>query len=342
MLQYAAGFDGLPHFCAHNLAIGKIAPPRRISLANARHIKYNIDVKKIYKEKKMIANLLADQIDWQGLWNTVLNWITSTGIKLVIAVILLILTFKLVNVFTKKLYKRLHKKGVDETLSRVGTQSLRIVFKGLILVCLVGYVGIETASITAVIATLGLGISMAVQGTLANFAGGVIIIIMRPFKIGDYITSNGESGTVEDIKLFYTFIVTPDNKSICIPNGNLANNVIVNASAKSTRRCDVVVSAAYGSDVAQVKQIIRDVCAANEMIFTDPAPFAELSNMGESSLDFTVRVWCNRADYWTVHFYLLDAIKKAFDENGIEIPFNQLDVHLKQPDLQETPETEKD
>jgi small conductance mechanosensitive channel len=254
---------------------------------------------------------------------------TSTGIKLVIAIVLLIITFKIVNVFTKRMYKRMQKKNVDETIARVGTQSLRIALKVLILVCLVGYVGIETASISAVIASLGVGISLAVQGTLSNFAGGVIIIVMRPFKIGDFITSSGESGTVEDIKLFYTHIVTTDNRAVVIPNGTLANNVIVNASAKDTRRVDLVVSAAYGSDVALVKKVIKEVCASNELIFKDPAPFVELSCMGESSLDFTVRAWCNRPDYWTVNFFLLDSIKKAFDENGIEIPFNQLDVNLK-------------
>jgi small conductance mechanosensitive channel len=158
---------------------------------------------------------------------------------------------------------------------------------------------------------------------------------MRPFKIGDFITSNGESGTVEDIKLFYTHIVTTDNRAVVIPNGTLANNVIVNASAKDTRRCDITVSAAYGSDIDKVKEVISQVCAENELIFKDPAPFVMLSNMGESSLDFVVRAWCNRADYWTVNFYLLDAIKKAFDKNGIEIPFNQLDVTIKNK-----PETE--
>jgi small conductance mechanosensitive channel len=241
----------------------------------------------------------------------------------------MIVTFKIVNVVTKRLYKRLEKKHVDETIARVGSQSLRIALKLIILVCLVGYVGIETASISAVIASLGVGISLAVQGTLSNFAGGVIIIVMRPFKIGDFITSSGESGTVEDIKLFYTHIVTVDNRAVVIPNGTLANNVIVNASAKDTRRCDVTASVAYGTDIDKVKEIIKNVCAQNELIFKDPAPFIELSAMGSSSLDFTVRVWCNRPDYWTVNFYLITNIKKAFDENGIEIPFNQLDVNLK-------------
>jgi small conductance mechanosensitive channel len=271
----------------------------------------------------------SSSFSWKDVLDVVVNWMTSTGIKLVIAIVLMIITFKIVNVCTKRLYKRLQKKNADATLSRVGTQILRISLKVIILVCLVGYVGIETASISAVIASLGVGISLAVQGTLSNFAGGVIIIVMRPFKIGDFITSNGESGTVEDIKLFYTHIVTVDNKAVVIPNGTLANNVIVNASAKDTRRCDVTISVAYGSDVDKVKEIIKGVCAKNELIFKDPAPFVELGEMASSSLNFYVRTWCNRGDYWTVNFYLLDNIKKALEAEGIQIPFNQLDVTIK-------------
>ena len=284
----------------------------------------------------MFFNLLAEEgaaeasksVDWSAVWAAIVNWMTSTGIRIVIAIVLLIISFAVINGVTKRIYKRLHKKGADETLSRVGTQVVRLVLKVLVLVCLIGYLGIETASISAVIASIGIGISLAVQGTLANFAGGVIIIVMRPFKIGDYITSNGEEGTVEDIKLFYTHIVTNDNKAVVIPNGALANNVIVNASAKDTRRVDLLMQVAYGSDVALVKELIRKVCGENELVFKDPAPFVELSNMNESSLDFTVRVWCNRPDYWTVNFALIENIKKALDENGIEIPFRQLDVHV--------------
>lgn len=274
----------------------------------------------------MSTNLL---VTWTEILDTVVNWMTSSGIKIVIAVLLLVVSFIIINAVTKSIYKRLQKRKADVTLSRVGTNALRIMLKILVLVCLIGYLGIETASISAVIASIGVGISLAVQGTLSNFAGGVIIIIMRPFKIGDYITSNGVEGTVEDIKLFYTHIVTNDNKAVVIPNGALANNVIVNASAKDTRRVDLLMQVAYGSDVTLVKELIKKVCAENELVFKEPAPFVEFSNMNESSLDFTVRVWCNRPDYWTVNYALIENTKKAFDENGIEVPFKQVDVHIK-------------
>lgn len=276
----------------------------------------------------MLYNLLEGTVDWNAVWNTILDWLTHTGIKIVIALLILLISFAIINGVTKRIYKRLQKKNADLTLSRVGTSTARIILKVLVLVCLIGYVGIETASISAVIASIGVGISLAVQGTLSNFAGGIIIIVMRPFKIGDKITSNGQEGIVEDIKLFYTHIVTADNRAVVIPNGSLANNVIVNSTVKDTRRVDLLIQVAYGSDVDKVKEIIKNVCAANELAFKDPAAFVELANMNESSLDFTVRVWCNNADYWTVNFALIDAIKKALDENGIEIPFKQLDVHF--------------
>lgn len=260
--------------------------------------------------------------------STTLGHITLIVLKVVIALIIMAICFAIINRVCKSLYKHLQKKHADETLSRVGTSTARIALKVLVLVCLIGFVGIETASISALIASLGVGISLAVQGTLSNFAGGVIIIVMRPFRIGDYIVSNGQEGTVEDIKLFYTTLVTTDNRVVSVPNGTLANNVIVNNSGKDTRRVDMVIQVAYGSDVDKVKQIIKEVCAANELVFKDPAPFVELSTMNESSLDFTVKTWCNRPDYWTVYYALTDSIKKQLDANGIEIPFRQLDVHI--------------
>ncbi len=253
----------------------------------------------------------------------------TTGVKLLIGLIGLFVIFKIVNILTKKLYKRLQKKQADETLSRVGTQALRLVLKGITLVCFVGYIGIETASISALIASAGVALGLALQGSLSNFAGGIIIIVMRPFRIGDKITTNGESGTVEDIHMFYTVLVTPDNKVIHVPNGSLANNVIVNTSIKDTRRVEVVMSIAYDADLDRATQVINEVCVKNALIFNDPEPFVGIREYSSSSVDLNIRVWCKNADYWTITNYLLVEIKKAFDENGIEIPFNQLEVAIK-------------
>ncbi len=284
----------------------------------------------------MFFNLLAGDRPWYEDFldtSTTLGRITMVAIKVIIAIVILLIAFAIINKVCKVIYNRLEKKHADATLSKVGTSTARIALKLLVVVCLVGFVGIETASISALIAALGVGFSMALQGTLSNFAGGVIIIVMRPFKLGDYIVTNGQEGTVEDIKLFYTTLVTPDNREISVPNGTLANNVIVNNSAKDTRRVDLVVQVAYGSDVDAVKQIISQVCLENQLVFKNPAPFIELAEMNESSLDFTVRSWCNSGDYWTVKFALIDNVKKALDANGIEIPFKQIDVHINPEQL---------
>lgn len=279
----------------------------------------------------MFFNLLTEEKQWYEDFldtSTTLGRIALIAIKVVIALVILFISFKIINKICKSLYKRLTQKNADATLSKVGTSTARIALKALVTVCLVGFVGIETASISALIAAIGVGVSMALQGTLSNFAGGIIIILMRPFKLGDYIVTNGQEGTVEDIKLFYTTLVTSDNRVISVPNGTLANNVIVNNSAKDTRRVDLKIQVAYGSDVDEVKKIIKQVCGENELVFKTPAPFTELAEINESSLDFTVRTWCNRSDYWTVKFALIDNIKKALDASGIEIPYKQIDVHL--------------
>lgn len=267
-------------------------------------------------------------IDWQKVLDTVVEWCTTTGIRILIALVIMFISFKIINFFTKRLFKKLTKKNADATLSKVLVQTGRIALKILVVVALIAYVGIETASVTAIIGTLGVGISLAVQGTLSNFAGGVIIVIMRPFKLGDFITSNSQSGTVEDIKLFYTTIVTPDNKVIYIPNGSLANNVIVNASVKDDRRLDIKVSVAYKTDLDLAKKVLLDTCMECDLVYNSPAPFAEIGEYADSSVEIFVRVWVRRQDYWTVNWYLLKEFKKAMDLNNIEIPFNQLDVTI--------------
>ena len=268
-------------------------------------------------------------ITWQDILNKVIDWATNTGIKIIIALVVWFISFKLINFFFKRIARRLAKRNADATLSKVLVNLFKIILKVLVLICLVGYLGIETASLSAVVLAAGAGISLALQGTLSNFAGGVIIIVMRPFKLGDFITASGESGTVEDIKLFYTYITTTDNRVVMIPNGTLANNVIVNASAKDIRRVDIQMSIAYSADAEKAKALAKAVCSANEKVFASPTPFAEVGEYGASSVEIFIRCWCKREDYWNVKFYMLSEIKKTFDENGIEIPFNQLDINFR-------------
>lgn len=272
----------------------------------------------------------AVSIDWNALLNSIVEWCMTTGLKLIIGFIVLIISFKITNFIFRRIFKHFSKRKHDETILKVITSSGRILVKVLLVVAYVGVIGIETASISAVIASLGVGISLAVQGTLSNFAGGVIIIIMRPFRIGDFITSSGESGTVEDIKLFYTHVITTDNRTIFIPNGTLANNVIVNASMKDTRRVDLTYSVSYDTNTKEAKQVILDVINKHmDQILVEPAPFVTVSDMGDSGIEMTSRVWVKASDYWNVKFTLIEEVKNAMDEAGIEVPYTQLDVNIR-------------
>ena len=281
-------------------------------------------------EEETAQTVTSEGINWKAVLDIVVKWATTTGLKILISIVILIVSFKIINVVCKKIIKKLEKRKADYTLSRVLTNTVRIALKILIILALIGYVGIETASISAIIASLGVGISLAVQGTLSNFVGGVIIVIMRPFKLGDFITSNGQSGTVEDIKLFYTQIVTPDNKVIYIPNGQCANNVIVNVSVKDQRRVDIIMSVSYDSDIDLVKQVSRKVLDECELVLKSPECLVEVGNYADSSIEIYVRGWCNRADYWKTYYRLMYDLKVAYDEYHIQIPYNQIDVHIDQ------------
>ena len=270
------------------------------------------------------------KIDWQTLLDNIINWCMTTVIKLLNASIVMIILFKITNIITKRIYKKLKSKNFDETLLRISLQTSRFIIKGLIILCFIGYVGIETASITAVISSCGIALGLALQGALSNVAGGIIIILMRPFRIGDYIFTNGESGTVEDIHMFYTTLVTPDNRVVHVPNGNLANNVIVNNSAKDKRRLDIVMPITKNSDLEKAKQIFYEICSTNDLIDKTPAPMVVINAYTSYSVELSMRAWVNTDDYWPIRFKLLEQIKKLFEENGIEIAFNQVDVTIKQ------------
>ena len=268
-------------------------------------------------------------IDWNTLISTFVQWCITTGLRLIIGLLLLTITFKIVNSITKKISLKLKAKDADETISKVIVSTIRIVAKTLLLLSFIGFIGIETASITAAIASVGLALGLALQGALSNVAGGIIIIFTRPFRLGDFITSNGESGTVENIKLFYTEIVTPDNKVVHIPNGTLANNVIVNVTAKDIRRVDMVFSVSYDTDLELAKRCLLDLVRNHEKVLTDKEPFVSVKEHANSSINFTVRCWCNKDDYWDIYWYMMSQVPVAFAKNNIEIPYNKLDVHIK-------------
>ena len=266
----------------------------------------------------------------ESIVETVVKWLATEGVKLLIGVIVLLFAFWIINAISKGFKKRMEKKNRDKTITSVVYNIIRKGGKLLVFLGFLGYVGIDTAGIGTIIASLGVGVSLAVQGSLSNLAGGLIILVMRPFKIGDFITAQGEAGTVEEIKIFYTYIVTADNRVVMIPNGALANGNIINNSIKELRRVDLKFSISYDEDFEKAKKAIYEVIESNEKIVTDPQPLVRVISHGESAIDIVTRVWTKNADYWAVYFDMMEAIKTKFDSANIEIPYNQLDVHVKQ------------
>ena len=276
-------------------------------------------------------------MDWQQVWQTVQNWLTTTGIRVVISIVIMIVSFSIINWLSKKIAKRADKKvennkKIDKTIYRTLSYVTKVGLKVLVVIALIGYVGIDTSAITALLASLGVGVGLAINGTLSNFAGGILILITRPFKDDDYIDACGYSGTVEDIRICHTKLRTTDNKVIYLPNGKLSTSEIVNYSEKDLRRVDLTFSISYSDDFEKAKKVIEDVWNQNELILKAPAPSVRVSAQSASSIDLTAKVWCKNEDYWTVDFDMLEQVKTAFDQNGIQIPFNQLDVHIKNQD----------
>lgn len=260
----------------------------------------------------------------------VIDTITTNSMKLIIGLLVLLIGFKIIKKIVNNFVLFLEKREIDITLIRfleslIGT-GLKVL---LALTILVGYWGIELTGLTAILTSAGVAIGLALQGSLSNFAGGFIILLIRPFKVGDYIETGIYDGTVEQIGLFYTQLTTIDNKLILIPNGTLSNGSLINYSAKENRRVDMTFSVGYENDVTKVKNVLIDIINKNKLILDDPEKFVGISAHGPSSVDFMIKVWCKTEDYWTIHFDLLEQVKIRFDEENISIPYPQMDVHFK-------------
>ncbi len=268
-------------------------------------------------------------MDWNKLVDSLVNWATTSGLRILIALIILFVTFKIINAIGRKIERTGQKRNADKTIMKTLAYIFRLGCKVIVAICLVGYVGVNTSGLTALITSLGVCVGLAVNGTLSNLAGGVMIILTRPFKLDDYIEAQGKAGTVVDIRITNTKLLTPDNKVIYIPNGALSTGDIVNYSEKDTRRVVLTFSIGYADDSEKAKQIIRELCDTHDLVLKDPAPFVRMGEHAASSINITTRVWVKSADYWTVYFDLLEQVKAEFDKQGIEIPFEQVDVHIK-------------
>ena len=250
------------------------------------------------------------------------------GQKLVLVLITLIVGFWIINVLTKNLLKLLEKQDVDPSLTSFLKSLLSTLLKAMLLISVAGMMGIEMTSFIAILGAAGLAVGMALSGTLQNFAGGVMLLLFKPFKVGDVIDAQGYIGSVNQIQIFNTILKTPDNKTIIIPNGGLSTGSMTNFSTEEKRRVDWTVGIGYGDDVDKAKSVIRDLLNADSRILQDPEPFIAVSELADSSVNFTVRVWVNSSDYWGVFFDFNENVYKTFGKEGLNIPFPQMDVHV--------------
>ena len=261
--------------------------------------------------------------------SSLFSWLLNTGIKVLISIIILAISFRIVTVIARKIEKNGNKDNYDKTVMRTLAYVFNVGAKIVIAVCLVGYIGIDTGGITALIASLGVGIGLAVNGALSNLAGGVLILLTRPFRIDDFIEAQGESGTVEDIHMICTKLRTPDNKVVYLPNGALANGNITNYSEKKTRRVDFDFLISYEDDFGKARDAVTEILTSHSLSLKEPEPVVRVAEYGESGVRITARVWVKSEDYWTVHFDLMENIKKSLNNNGITIPYNQLEIRIK-------------
>ena len=250
-------------------------------------------------------------------------------LRIVAALVILIIAGKLIKHFTKRFKESKFFAKLDPGLAGFAVSAVKIALYLLVILALLWVLGIETASVLALFTAGGVAISLAFQGAVSNLAGGVMILLFRPFRAGDFIEASGVTGTVKEINVLYTVLITPDNKRVTVPNGTLTNAVITDYSAEDTRRVDITVTAAYDTDIEKVKSLLLDKANAHALVLKDPAPAAVFTAQGASALEFQLRAWTKTEDYWTVFFDLNETLKNSFDEKGIEIPYPQLDVHMK-------------
>lgn len=263
-------------------------------------------------------------------WNAIVQNVINAGIKVLISLVIVFFSFKLINLIMRKIELKLkRKKELDKTVFSTLIYMSRIGLKVIVVVCIIGYLGIDTSGITALIASLGVGVGLAVNGALSNLAGGVLLLITRPFKVDDYIEAEGVSGTVEDIRITFTRLRTPDNKVVYIPNGQLSSETIVNYSEKPTRRLDLTFSVPYGADLSTALGVIRRVVTDNPLTLPVPVPNVRVSNYADSAIEIIARPWVRSEDYWQLKFEILETAVAELKKAGIEIPYKQLDVHVK-------------
>ena len=264
----------------------------------------------------------------QDIMKKVLETVSDYGLKFVGGLAVLIIGLIVIRAINKSVKKIVENRDINPTLAPFIKGMINILLKVLLIISVMGMMGIEMLSFTALIGAIGLAIGMSLSGTLQNFAGGVLILILKPYKPGDYIEAQGYAGTVSQIQIFNTVLKTPDNKVIIIPNGGLSTGSLINYTEQKERRVDWTFGIAYGDSAEKAKKVLQALCDQDERILKDPAVFIGLKELGNSSVNFVVRAWVKTEDYWNVFFDMNEKVYNAFEKEGLTIPFPQMDVHV--------------
>ncbi len=256
------------------------------------------------------------------------------GGKLLAGLATLVIGLYIVKLVIGIIKRMFEKSGVDPSLRSFLTSLISILLKVMVYITALGMLGVEMTSFVAILGAAGLAVGLALSGTLQNFAGGVMILLFKPYKVGDFIEAQGYMGTVKEIQIFITILTTPDNKTVLIPNGPLATDSLINFSTQATRRVDWTFGISYGDDVDKAYEVLKRLIEEDERILKDPEPFMALHTLADSSVNIVVRVWAATGDYWPVHFRMNEQVYKQFPQNGLSFPFPQMDVHLQREDGQ--------
>ena len=287
--------------------------------------------KMISIDPKSPQEIVSQSISW---FDSATNWLTTNGLSFCVSLLgalaFLFIGFWVSKLIVKALRKMMVRKNSDPGLISFVSSLANIALKIMIIISVMGMVGIQMTSFIAVLGAAGIAVGMALQGTLSNFASGVMILIFKPYKVDDYIEANGVAGVVKEIQIFNTIITTVDNKTIIVPNGSLATNTLTNYSKQPIRRVDWTVGVSYGTDFNVAKESIMRILNADSRVLKDPEIFVSITSLSDSSVDIVVRVWVNSPDYWGVYFDFYNTVYAKFNEEGISFPFPQMDVHIKE------------
>jgi small conductance mechanosensitive channel len=259
--------------------------------------------------------------------------LVTYGLNVIAALAIFVVGRWVAGGISRLVEKTMLKSNADRALITFVKNLSYIALLAFVIIAALGRLGVQTASFVAILAAAGLAIGLALQGALSNFAAGVLMIIFRPFKAGDFIDAGGAMGTVQEIQIFNTILHTPDNRLVIVPNGSLTSGNITNFSANETRRVDLVIGVSYEDDLRNVKQLLNDLVTQDPKVLKEPEPVVAVSELGDSSVNFVVRPWVNAADYWSVYFGLTERLKLELEQNGFSIPYPQRDVHVKKGQL---------